>query len=146
MRVNVSEEPSLYSSHSTRACTHACHHCQVLLTCPGTIAVCCCCGVLDPALRSAAFQRGALDVFVLRGLVDVGPLAYLNIGHDGSGSHPGSVLCAALACLPVSYWQCSALVLCAYAWPCWQAQQVTAAAWEGALICFCITSLASERT
>eukprot|EP00775_Hariotina_reticulata_P013432 gene13432-13560_t len=38
--------------------------------------------------RSAALQRGALDVFVLRGLVDVGPLAYLNIGHDGSGSHP----------------------------------------------------------
>jgi hypothetical protein len=35
------------------------------------------------------FQRGSLDVFVLRGLPDVGPFTHICIGHDGSGSHPG---------------------------------------------------------
>ncbi|WIA17082.1 hypothetical protein OEZ85_013981 [Tetradesmus obliquus] len=36
----------------------------------------------------ALFQRGSLDVFILRGLPDVGALTHLLIGHDGSGTHP----------------------------------------------------------
>jgi hypothetical protein len=35
------------------------------------------------------FQRGCLDVFILRGMPDVGPFTHLIIGHDGAGAHPG---------------------------------------------------------
>jgi hypothetical protein len=39
----------------------------------------------------ALFQRGSLDVFILRGLPDVDALTHLLIGHDGSGTHPGKM-------------------------------------------------------
>lgn len=36
------------------------------------------------------FQQGALDMFILRGLVDVGAFTYLRIGHDASGQNSGT--------------------------------------------------------
>lgn len=35
------------------------------------------------------FQQGSLDMFILRGLPEVGALIHLRIGHDGTGEHPG---------------------------------------------------------
>eukprot|EP00878_Enallax_costatus_P040672 GHUV01047012.1.p1 GENE.GHUV01047012.1~~GHUV01047012.1.p1 ORF type:complete len:352 (+),score=79.91 GHUV01047012.1:271-1326(+) len=36
----------------------------------------------------AMFQEGSQDLFILRGLPDVGAFTHLRIGHDGSGQHP----------------------------------------------------------
>lgn len=36
------------------------------------------------------FQRGCLDVFILKGMPDVRPFTHLIIGHDGAGPHPGA--------------------------------------------------------
>jgi hypothetical protein len=41
-------------------------------------------------LRRELFQRGCLDVFILKGVPDVGPFTHLIIGHDGAGPHPGA--------------------------------------------------------
>lgn len=41
------------------------------------------------------FQRGCLDVFILKGLPDVGPLTHLTIGHDGAGPQPGALMIVA---------------------------------------------------
>jgi hypothetical protein len=73
----------------------------------------------SPTFRPSAFQRGALDIFVLRGLEDVGQLAFLNIGHDGSGSHPGREWAVCSCSLPASTVCSSSLPACSECGVCW---------------------------
>jgi hypothetical protein len=58
-------------------CTNACHVCVVRM-------------LLFVLLCRELFLRGCLDVFILKGMPDVGPYTHLIIGHDGSGPHPGA--------------------------------------------------------
>lgn len=48
--------------------------------------------------RVVLFQRGCLDVFILKGMPDVGLFTHLIIGHDGTGSQPGVLVVVARNC------------------------------------------------
>lgn len=52
------------------------------------------------------FQAGALDLFLLQGLPDVGRLHAIRIGHDGSGTHNGESAAAASAGAAITHRAC----------------------------------------
>jgi len=71
--------------------------------CPDVVVVC---------SGRVLFQRGCLDVFILKGMPDVGPFTHLIIGHDGTGPQPGTTsgrqalepLCCLVVCRAAVCW------------------------------------------